>query len=161
MSKLAIALYGALVAFSSFRAYGIENSAAVKVTQLLKTASSWDNAPIAYPDGVAEITGLLIEIAPGGETGWHEHPVPSFGIVLQGQLEVTLTSGLVKRLKAGEALAEVINTEHNGRNVGGEPVKLVVFYVGAAGQPLTVQRPHPERTIRRRQSFETRAGEME
>jgi len=36
-------------------------------------------------------------------------------------------------------LAEVINTLHNGRNLGSTPVKLVVFYAGVVGQKLTVK----------------------
>jgi quercetin dioxygenase-like cupin family protein len=82
---------------------------------------------------------MVIDIAPGGETGWHLHPVPSFGMVLEGELEVQLKNGAVKRLTSGAALAEVINTPHNGRNVGSVPVKLVIFYAGALGQKLTVK----------------------
>jgi quercetin dioxygenase-like cupin family protein len=89
--------------------------------------------------GQAEITGLLLEIAPGGETGWHKHPVPSFGMVLEGTLEVTLKDGKTRRVNAGEAIAEVVDTWHNGRNVGDTPLKLVVFYAGAADTPLTVR----------------------
>jgi hypothetical protein len=44
-------------------------------------------------------------------------------------------------VKPGEALAEVIATAHNGRNVGATPVKLVVFYAGAVDKKLTVPRP--------------------
>ncbi len=83
----------------------------------------------------------MIEIAPGAETGWHLHPVPSFGLVLEGTLEVTLKEGQVKRLQAGEALAEVVDTLHNGRNVGNIPAKIVVFYTGAVGQALTIKEP--------------------
>ena len=86
---------------------------------------------------------MVIEIALGGETGWHLHPVPSFGMVLEGELEVQLKNGDVKRLKPGEALAEVVNTLHNGRNVGSVPVKLVVFYAGAVGQKLTIKEEAP------------------
>ena len=82
---------------------------------------------------------MIIEIAPGGETGWHSHPVSSFGVVLEGELEVRLKTGEVKRIESGEALAEVVNTLHNGRNVGAVPVKIVVFYAGAVGQALTVR----------------------
>lgn len=119
------------------QAYSLEQSAAVKVSTVLKAQSSWDGQPIEYPAGKAEITGMLIEIAPGGETGWHLHPVSSFGYVLEGELEVQLKNGATKRLKSGEALAEVVNTLHNGRNVGTVPVKLIVFYAGAAGQKLS------------------------
>ena len=119
------------------QAYALDQSAAVKVTTVLKTETSWNGKPIEYPSGKAEITGMVVEIAPGGETGWHLHPVPSFGMVLEGELEVHLKSGAVKLLKPGEALAEVVNTLHNGRNVGSVPVKLVVFYTGVVGRKLS------------------------
>jgi quercetin dioxygenase-like cupin family protein len=123
-------------------ALAIEPSQSVKVTQLLKTTTSWNGAPIKYPEGQAEVTSLMVEIAPGGETRWHEHPVPSFGYLLEGSLEVSLVDGKKKLLKPGEALAEVIATAHNGRNVGTTPVKLIVFYAGAVDkQPLSVPRP--------------------
>ena len=112
---------------------------AVKVTPLLKTASTWDGRLIQYPSGSAEATGLLVELPVGGETGWHEHPVPSFAYVLQGDLEVQLRDGRSKRLHVGEAFAEVVNTPHNGRNVGAEPVKILVFYTGLVGTPVTLK----------------------
>lgn len=120
-------------------AFALDQSASVKVSKLMQTTSSWNGAALAYPAGQAEITSLLIEIAPGGETGWHLHPVASFGYILEGELEVSLKDGSVKRLAAGQALAEVVNTLHNGRNVGKGPVKLVVFYAGAVGSTLTVK----------------------
>lgn len=123
-------------------ALALDNTSSVKVTPILKTTQSWDGKPIVYPEGQAEITGLLVEIAPGGEAGWHEHPVPSFGMVLEGTLEITQKNGQVKRLQAGEALAEVVSTLHNGRSVGKQPVKIIVFYAGATGKALTVN--HPE-----------------
>jgi quercetin dioxygenase-like cupin family protein len=118
-------------------ALALEQSAAVTVLTVLKTESSWDGKPIEYPTGKAEVTCMVVEIAPGGETGWHLHAVPSFGMVLEGELEVQLKDGTTKQLKAGEAIAEVVNTLHNGRNVGSVPVKLVVFYVGSVGQKLS------------------------
>lgn len=120
-------------------AHSLEESASIKASTILKTETSWDGKPIEYPSGKAEITGMLVEIAPGGETGWHLHPVPSFGMVVEGELQVQLKSGEVKQLKPGEALAEVVNTLHNGRNVGSVPVKLIVFYAGAVGQKLTTK----------------------
>lgn len=124
-------------------AFCLEQSANIKVTPLLKTETSWDGKPIVYPEGKAEITGMMVEIAPGGETGWHLHEVPSFGMLLEGELEVTLKDGSVKHLKAGDALVEVVNTLHNGRNTGATPAKIVVFYAGAVGKQLTIkEKPH-------------------
>src|SRR5690606_38970998 len=105
-------------------AYAIEETSAVNVSTILKTQTTWDGKPIAYPAGTAEVTGMMIEIAVGGETGWHTHPVPSFAVVVEGELEVHLMSGKVKKLRAGDALAEVVDTAHNGRNAGSTPVKL-------------------------------------
>jgi quercetin dioxygenase-like cupin family protein len=142
--EAAMKLHRALIftaALLPLTTHAIEPSATVKVTQLLKTTQTWNGAPIKYPNGQAEVTSLMIEIAPGGETQWHEHPVPSFGVLLEGTLEVSLADGKKKLLKAGEAIAEVIATAHNGRNVGTTPVKLVVFYAGAVGKQLSLQRP--------------------
>lgn len=120
----------------------LDASSAVKVTPLLKTSSSWDGQQIIYPEGQGEVTALVIELAADGETGWHEHPVPSFAYILEGDLEVTRRDGSVKILKPGDALAEVVNTYHNGRALNGKPVKLVVFYTSAIGKTLTIA--HPE-----------------
>jgi quercetin dioxygenase-like cupin family protein len=63
-------------------------------------------------------------------------------VLLEGTLEVSLADGKKKLLQPGEALAEVIATAHNGRNVGKTPLKLIVFYAGAVDQqPLSVPRP--------------------
>lgn len=112
-----------------------------KVTPLIKASTSWDGKPIIYPAGQAEITGLMVEIAPGNETGWHLHPVPSFGLIMEGTLEVTLKNGKMKRFNEGEALVEVVNTLHNGRNVGNKPLKILVFYSGVVGNKLTFKQP--------------------
>jgi len=130
-----------VAALLPFGVQAIEPSATVKVTQLLKTTTTWNGAPIKYPEGQAEVTSLMIEIAPGGETNWHEHPVPSFGVLLEGTLEVSLTDGRKRLIKAGEAIAEVVATAHNGRNVGTTPLKLIAFYAGAVDKSLTVPRP--------------------
>jgi quercetin dioxygenase-like cupin family protein len=60
-------------------------------------------------------------------------------MVLEGDPEVTLKDGQKKRFGPGQGLVEVVGTAHNGRNVGTVPVKLVVFYAGAVGMPLTVR----------------------
>lgn len=123
-------------------ASALDNSAAVTVTPLLKTTTSWDGKPIVYPQGQAEVTALIVEIKAGGQTGWHEHPVPSFAYVLEGTLEVTRGTGEVKLLHAGDTLAEVVSTLHTGRAVDGKSVKLLVLYTGAVDKKLTLA--HPE-----------------
>jgi quercetin dioxygenase-like cupin family protein len=124
-------------------ALALEPSNAVQVSTVLQTQTSWDGRPIEYPAGKAEVTAMVIEIAPGGETGWHLHSVPSFAVILEGELEVRLKNGAVNRLGPGDALAEVVDTLHNGRNAGSVPVRLVVIYAGAVGNTLTVRETAP------------------
>ena len=96
----------------------------------LSTTKTWDGAPIHYPSGTAKVTGAIHTIPPGVETGWHLHPVPCFALVLEGELVVELKDGRTKNLKAGDTLAEVIGTLHNGKNTGKVPLKIAVFYAG-------------------------------
>ena len=123
-------------------AYCLDPEPGVRSTLGLRTDSSWDGKQIEYPKGQAEVTGMLIEVDPGQETGWHRHSVPSFAMVIEGELEVTLQDGRKKHLKAGDLLAEVVDVAHTGRNVGTGVVKLVVFYAGAKGVALTEKLDH-------------------
>lgn len=110
----------------------------VTSTQILQTTTTWNSGKIEYPDTEsAEITALHIEFAPGSETTWHRHPVPSLAYIMSGELEVTIKDGETKIFREGDAFAEVINTWHYGKNIGDEPVRLVVFYVGKKGMKLT------------------------
>jgi quercetin dioxygenase-like cupin family protein len=132
-------LVGLALSFVSQLTFAIEATEDVKVTPLLKTQESWDGVPIHYPAGDAQVTIVEVEVAPGGETGWHLHPVASFGVVLQGELEVELQTGETLYLKTGEAAAETVDVLHNGRNTGTVPVKMVVFYTGNSESVLTVR----------------------
>lgn len=136
------ALFFSLLIVSSFfffDVYAQHIEEPVKSHILLQTTTSWNGGEIKYPEGDAQITALSIEIAPGASTGWHHHPVPSFAYILQGAMEVSLEDGRTIQLTAGDALAEVINTIHEGRNIGDEPVKLIVFYTGVTDKELTVK----------------------
>jgi quercetin dioxygenase-like cupin family protein len=42
-------------------------------------------------------------------------------------------------LSAGQAFIEVIDAAHNGKNLGGEPVKILVFFSGERDQRYTVR----------------------
>lgn len=125
-----------------------EYAGAVKVKRLLKSTTDAAGRPLAYPkpeDGQAEVTALLVEIAPGGETGWHKHPLTCLAHLMEGEIEVTLADGRVNVVKAGEPLCEVVDLAHNGVNRGAVPAKLVMFVLGTVdGGPFTVRVPAPE-----------------
>ncbi len=117
-----------------------EHKETITSTQLIKTTTTWDGKAIHYPtDEKAQVTALMIEIPVNAETGWHRHPVPSFAMIVQGTLDVTLRDGSVNHLKAGDPLVEVVDTAHNGRNTGDVPVKIMVFYTGTLNSVLTIK----------------------
>ncbi len=104
---------------------------------LLQATTSWDGGAIAYPDGQAEITSIILRIEQGAEPPFHCHPVPTMGYALKGAVEVETQDGNKMVVQAGEPLVEVMRTVHRGVAVGG-PAEIVVFYAGAEGVPVTV-----------------------
>lgn len=113
----------------------------VTANVLLQSALTGNGRKIVYPlTDRAEVTAMTVDLAPGAETGWHKHPVPVVAYVVSGNLSVELEDGKELSFAAGEAIIEVINTLHNGKNKGIEPVKLAVFYLGAEGIPNVIRK---------------------
>ncbi len=109
---------------------------------LLQTQTEGAGAKLVYPAGApAEVTTVLVEIAPGRQTNWHVHPVPCFAYMLKGEIAVETATGEKKTFKAGDAIAEVVNVLHNGTNPGATPARLVLFVIGTAGQPFAIKAP--------------------
>ena len=109
----------------------------VAAEELLKSQTSWDGGEIKYPPGQAEITSFILRLEEGGTPKFHCHPVPTFGYVLLGEVEIETKDGKKTILKQGESAIEVMRTVHRGRAIGG-PAEIVVFYAGAVGLPNTV-----------------------
>ncbi len=82
-----------------------------------------------------EVTAMIVEIPPHGETGWHLHAVPVYAYVLGGKLTVEMEGGKKYDFQEGDAIFEVKDTPHNGRNNGEKAARLVVFYTGEIGAP--------------------------
>lgn len=114
-----------------------EYSSAVRVTPLLHTATTSTGQLIEYPrTDKPLITTVLVEIPPGKETGWHTHPLPCVAYVLAGTITVEVKGGKTFTYHAGQAIAETVNTPHNGRNLGKETVKIVMTVIGEQGKPI-------------------------
>ena len=73
---------------------------------------------------------LKITLPPGTSTGWHRHQIPLFAYILQGVLTVEHENGTYKQFEAGTAVAEMLDTFHQGINNGTEPVILIALYLG-------------------------------
>ena len=110
---------------------------------LLKAPRSVLGQPLAWPDGTPAITAAIITLEPGRETGWHRHDVPLLGYILEGALTVDYGPGGSRTYAAGDAFIEAFETDHDGRNAGAVPVRLLAVYMGAEGVPLSVMRAPP------------------
>ena len=111
----------------------------VSVETLVKTDQTWDGTVLpAYPTSSPEISVLRFNIAPGAQLPPHHHPVINVAYIIKGELTVTTDQGLQKQLRAGDAVVELVNQIHFGKNAGTEPVELVVVYAGTNGQEVTV-----------------------
>ena len=110
------------------------------VQPLLQATVNSLGQAIVYPiNGRPEVTALLVEMAPGEETGWHQHPVPLLGYLLAGELTVYQISGEKRVVRAGEVSLESVNVIHNGVNESAVPLKMIVFVVGLQDVPFTVE----------------------
>ena len=105
-----------------------------EVRMVLSTGSTVAGEPIRYPsEAPALITAMEIMLQPGQQTGWHTHPVPLFGYVLEGELTVDYGAKGQRIYRKGDALAEAMNEAHNGRNTGVTPMKILAVFIGMEG----------------------------
>jgi len=94
---------------------------------------------IEYPKSkTAEIVSHLVEIKPGGETGRHQHPGPTYMYVLEGTLVVELEDGTQKQYKAGEALVEDVDVWINNKNPGTTSTKFISVILSEKGKTAVV-----------------------
>ena len=107
----------------------------VKITKLLQTSETIEGKTIAYPPSdKAEMTALLVEIAPGEGIGLHMHPVPLVVYMIEGELEVVVSDGATHKIPTGTAFLEVVNTWHKAFNRTDKPVKFLVVFAGEKGK---------------------------
>jgi quercetin dioxygenase-like cupin family protein len=112
------------------------------VASLLSTGQTILSQPIAYPtQSPAKIVSAIVTMLPGEETGWHQHDVPMFGYILEGEVTVTYAGKGTHVYRQGDALMEAIDIPHNGRNTGKIPARILAVFMGADGVPDTEMLP--------------------
>lgn len=109
------------------------------LTPLVQGSTDVLGAPLAYPSGTPNITSAIVTVPPGGETGWHEHEVPLFAYILEGELTVDYGEKGTKVYRTGEAVLEAVGWPHNGTNTGTVPMKLVAVYMGGGNASNTIK----------------------
>jgi len=115
---------------------------AIKVTRVLQTSTDSLGRPLTYASTKKpEVTMLFVEIPPGAQTGWHMHPVQGYAYIISGHLAVESRYG-IHIFQAGQGVVEPMGILHNGKNIGKEPVKLIVIFTGERNEPVAVKAQH-------------------
>lgn len=110
-----------------------------RFTPLFSTGKTVMDETITYPtSSPAKLTGAIIALSPGDETGWHTHGAPLTGIVLEGELTVDYGERGKRTYRQGDAIAEAINIPHNGKNTGDSVMRLFAVIIGAEGVEATI-----------------------
>jgi len=109
-----------------------------KIRMVLSTNTTVTGQRVRYPSGRAHVTAQEITLEPEQETGWHTHPVPVIGYILEGELTVDYGAKGQKVYHKGDGFVEALNQPHNGRNTGQEPVKILAVVAGAQGVKAAV-----------------------
>jgi quercetin dioxygenase-like cupin family protein len=121
-----------LVVLASADAGGAEG---FRATEVMKSAVTIRGQSIRYPATAnPEVTAMLVELAPGGTSDRHQHPVPPYIQVLQGTLTVEFDDGSRQSFEAGRGFLEAVDTWHTARNLGQDPVKFLVVFMGEQGK---------------------------
>ena len=89
-----------------------------------------------------------LTIPPGGFTGWHTHPGPTFVAVAQGQgtLYHAMAGCPAVKYDAGAGFMQPPTEVHNMRNEGTTPLVLWAFYAlppGTANTAIRIDQPQP------------------
>jgi quercetin dioxygenase-like cupin family protein len=131
-------LFTALIALALQGCSNSASTAAIERKVLLQSSASWDSTPYThYPYAEPQLSVLKLKIPANTQLPWHRHAMPNAAYVLSGELTIeSKESGQVRRVKQGEAVAEMVNITHRGVT-GEEPVELIVFYAGSEGIPLS------------------------
>jgi quercetin dioxygenase-like cupin family protein len=92
-----------------------------------------DNIPIV-------LTGMTVEIAPGGQTGRERYLVPTYIYVLDGTLTTDTQGGPVgvagvQYHAEGQSYSSPVAIWHNHMNNGTTPVKYLLLFIGAPSGP--------------------------
>lgn len=110
----------------------------IEFDSLLKSGQTAVGQPFQYPTGSkAQLTSLIVTLAPGAQTGWHDHDIPVFGYILEGEVTVDYGARGVHVYRAGDAVIEAIGVAHNGMNKSDRPVRILAVFLGVEGGALS------------------------
>ena len=110
----------------------------VKTSPLITSLGPF-REPVSIP---VILTGQVVEIEPGGQTGRQRHTVPTFIYVLEGTLVTNSEGGRVGVAGAqyhapGQSYSDPAGVWHNHSNPGTTPVKYLILFLSTPGGEIT------------------------
>jgi quercetin dioxygenase-like cupin family protein len=120
-------------------------TSAPRILKAVLFAASGFVQPFSYPTKKpARVTAAIVTMPPGGTTGWHEHPVPLFGYMLEGEITVDYGPHGKRVYRKGDALMEAIDAAHDGHNTGQGVARILAVFMGAEGVSNTMKVAAPK-----------------
>ena len=115
-------------------------------TPILTTTETMSDQPIALPQGAVEFAASRTEMGGDGRIPVHKHLWPRFVYVEKGWIElVNHDAGITRAYGPGDVVAEPVGQWHEGRAMGGDPVRLVVYDMVPPGKSNVVLKdPSPQ-----------------
>jgi quercetin dioxygenase-like cupin family protein len=112
----------------------IEKEKGVKASNLVTSLGGFRgtaNVPIV-------LTGQVVTIEPGGQTGRQRHNVPSYVYILEGTLTTNSMGGPVgvagvQYHSEGQSYMDAVGVWHNHTNTGQTPVKYLLLLISTPG----------------------------
>ncbi|MEL7529319.1 MAG: cupin domain-containing protein [Pseudomonadota bacterium] len=97
---------------------------------------------ITFPQQDASVRAIVVTLAPGEATAWHQHGSPLFAYILQGEVTVFYEGIGEKVFRAGDGVMEAMTVTHQGKNTSaGETRILAVFLLGDGKEPVVSADP--------------------
>lgn len=111
-----------------------------KVREVFSGDKTVAGETVRFPQENPSVRSLVVTMAPGEATDWHQHHAPLFAYILEGEIIVTY-EGIGKKIyRKGEGLLEAMNVTHRGVNTGDGTVRiLAVFLLGDDGKATVLE----------------------
>jgi quercetin dioxygenase-like cupin family protein len=89
---------------------------------------------IVVPGGT---TAMVVDLKPGASTAMHRTVSLDYGVVIEGEVELQLDDGEVRRARRGDVVVQR-GTMHKWTNVTPDGGWLKIFFVAQASEPVKV-----------------------
>lgn len=101
---------------------------------------------LLHSRGTSDAYFQYVRVAPGGHSGWHSHPGPSFGVVKSGVAtfyDADDPTRTPRVYPTGTTFVDEPDSVHILRNEGATDLELYIFYLIPEGEPRRIDESQP------------------